>query len=155
MCVVKTTVKEDNIDLTFSNVKVIDFGFARLSAPTQGGRSQQRLSAVGTLYYASPQVLRTPSQVYYTKKCDLWSVGVITYMLLCGSPPFEGQTDEETRDLISRGQPNFQHPNMEALSGSAKDLLRKLLCADESKRLTAEEALRHEFFAGMEPGSQR
>jgi calcium-dependent protein kinase len=134
----------------FKNVKVIDFGLAtwassdRCKIETATSRGVRRMnSTVGTLYYVSPQVLESD----YTSSCDLWSVGVIAFMLLAGSPPFSGRTDADIRSRIASGRPNFGHSALQRTSPAAMNLLRGLLCPDESGRLTAEEALNHPFFA--------
>jgi len=67
------------------NIKIIDFGTSVISAP------ESRIKGCyGTPYYIAPEVLKKES---YTNKCDIWSVGVIFYILLCGYPPFNGETD--------------------------------------------------------------
>lgn len=73
----------------------------------------------------------------------MWSVGVITYILLCGFPPFYAEDDDETFDQIVSGEFDFPEPYWGKISDSAKDLIRKLLVVDPIKRFTAEQTLNH------------
>ncbi len=76
------------------NIKVIDFGTALFFSP------QIRLKeTMGTPYYIAPEVLMGN----YTEKCDVWSIGVILYIMLCGTPPFNGETDEDIMNAVKKG----------------------------------------------------
>ena len=77
----------------WSDIKLIDFGLSTHFAP-----GEYLTRVVGSAYYVSPQVLSRR----YTSKCDLWSLGVIAYMLLSGAPPFYGPNDKEIRAMITR-----------------------------------------------------
>lgn len=115
-------------------IKIVDFG---LSAHYEvGGKMRERL---GTAYYIAPEVLRKK----YDEKCDVWSCGVILYILLCGYPPFGGQTDQEILKRVERGKFSFEMPDWGHVSEEAKDLVRKMLTYDSSKRISAEECLAH------------
>lgn len=91
----------------------------------------------GTPYYVAPQVL----QGKYDHKCDVWSCGVIAYVLLCGYPPFFGDTDPEILKMVKSGKFDFPEEDWAGISKDAKDLITKCLCLDDKKRLEAEEAL--------------
>lgn len=77
----------------------------------------------------------------YDYKCDLWSCGVILYILLCGYPPFRGDTDEEIIESVKSGKFNLEEPEFETVSIDAKNLIKKFLTYDPSKRINAEQAL--------------
>ena len=76
--------------------------------------------------------------------CDMWSAGCILYILLCGYPPFYGDDDQEILRAVLRGQFEFEGEEWAEVSEPAKDLIRRLICKPE-RRLSAEEALKHEW----------
>lgn len=123
-----------------SVIKVIDFGLSKLAPPANRDVMHTR---VGTPYYIAPEVLRRE----YTVKCDVWSVGVIAYILLCGYPPFYGDNDREIFRRVSVGRFSFPSPEWDHISTHAKDFVASLLQIDASRRPTAADALRHPFFA--------
>ena len=96
-------------------------------------------SIVGTPYYISPDVLRKK----YDKACDLWSVGVIAYILLCGYPPFNGVDNKEIYESVRRGKCSFPLDEWGCISHGAKDFVSRLLRRDPGKRMTVGQALRH------------
>jgi len=89
----------------------------------------------------APEVLRKE----YTKSCDIWSIGVITYILLCGYPPFYGDSDNQIFDSVKAGKFDFPSPEWDTISDAAKDFVCCLLKLDPSKRLTASQALQHKW----------
>ena len=95
----------------------------------------------GTSYYVAPEVI----QGTYSEKCDVWSVGVILYILLAGEPPFNGQTDEEIVDKIKIGEYTFEGPRWDEISAEAKDLIARILCKEED-RISAADAFQHPWF---------
>ncbi|OIW21817.1 hypothetical protein TanjilG_11552 [Lupinus angustifolius] len=111
-----------------AKLKAIDFG---LSVFYQPGAT--RNDAAGSLYYIAPEVL----QKNYGPEMDVWSAGVILYILLCGDLPFQ------TRTEISGGELKFQKEPWPSISDSAKDLIRKMLDRNPKTRLTAHEVLCH------------
>ncbi|PHJ21601.1 calcium-dependent protein [Cystoisospora suis] len=115
-------------------LKIIDFGLAARAGPTT-----VLATKAGTPYYVAPQVL----QGKYTYKCDMWSAGVIMYILLCGYPPFHGDNDAEILAKVKSGKFSFNDQDWKNVSMEAKDLIRKLLTYDPAQRLTAEQALAH------------
>lgn len=117
-----------------SPVKIIDFG---LACEHLGQTPMTTL--VGTPYYIAPEVLRRK----YGKSCDLWSVGVIAYILLSGYPPFNGSDNEEIHQSIQKGQFSFPSREWKGTSRDARDFIRRLLVTDPSKRMTADQALNH------------
>jgi len=137
--VVHRDIKPENILFETSDkdspIKVIDFGLARQHFDHEPPMS----TIVGTPYYIAPEVLRKK----YDKTCDLWSVGVIAYILLCGYPPFNGNNNNETHRAISHGIYYFPSREWKGTSRESRDFIRQLLKMDPSKRMTVEEALNH------------
>eukprot|EP00931_Biecheleriopsis_adriatica_P103609 TRINITY_DN78417_c0_g1_i1.p1 TRINITY_DN78417_c0_g1~~TRINITY_DN78417_c0_g1_i1.p1 ORF type:complete len:709 (-),score=166.60 TRINITY_DN78417_c0_g1_i1:55-2127(-) len=116
------------------HLKLIDFGFAKFF-----DRDAKMSQACGSLHYVAPEVLEHA----YTEKADMWSCGVIAYMLLTGAPPFFG-TDEEVLNKIKAGTPHWSQ-RFRALSPQAQSFVQVMLVADVNKRLSAREALDHPF----------
>lgn len=116
-------------------VKVIDFGLA-----TTFTEDQVLSSPVGSMHYIAPEVLEQE----YSYKCDIWSCGVIAYILLCGFAPFEGASDRDMRELIMMGNVSFEDPIWKnSVSQEAKDFVSLLLTYEADKRPEAGEALKH------------
>ncbi|CAB9511942.1 MAP kinase-activated protein kinase 2 (Fragment) [Seminavis robusta] len=124
---------EENMEM--DDMKVIDFG---LSAAWNEGDNNLR-DSVGTVYYMAPEVLRQR----YGAKCDVWSCGVIAFVLLSGTPPFDGATDEDIERAIMKGDFKFKGRVWDAVSDDAMDFVDLLLAYDPQERPTAEEALQH------------
>ena len=120
-------------------IKLIDFGCAKIFSKSKKNFED----TVGTLLYCSPEVLKN----YYSKECDIWSCGVIMYALLSGHFPFFGKTEDEIQNKILSGKYTFNKKYFSDVSESAKDLIKKCLIYNKNKRITAKEALKHEFFA--------
>jgi len=117
-----------------SPIKATDFG---LSAFFETDRTFTEV--VGSPYYVAPEVLRRK----YSTACDIHSVGVIMYILLSGSPPFYGNTEQQIFSAVLKGELHLQGGPWRKVSPSAKDLIRKMLVRDPKARLTASEALSH------------
>eukprot|EP01083_Nonionella_stella_P142599 441608_1 len=96
-------------------------------------------TVVGTPYYIAPEVLRKK----YDKRCDLWSVGVIAYILLCGYPPFNGADSVEVHDAVRSGRYSFPSAEWSRTTREARDFVRRLLRRDPRNRMTIDEALKH------------
>ncbi|KAJ4967816.1 hypothetical protein NE237_014517 [Protea cynaroides] len=129
-------IKPDNILFDSRNrLKLADFGSAEFF---HDGRSMRGI--VGTPYYVAPEVL---SGRDYNEKVDVWSAGVIMYIMLAGIPPFYGDSAAEIFESVLRGNLRFPTRNFYSVSPVAKDLLRKMLCKDVSKRFSAEQVLNH------------
>ena len=118
----------------YFDIKIIDFGNARIFDKTNYYNS-----IVGSSYYIAPEVFLRK----YNKECDLWSAGVILYMLVVGSPPFEGRNDKMVMSGIKAGIFDKNVTRWHNASFEVKDLISKLLVYDPKKRLTAIEALQH------------
>ncbi|XP_010550413.1 PREDICTED: phosphoenolpyruvate carboxylase kinase 1 [Tarenaya hassleriana] len=135
--VVHRDIKPENIlvDLRNDMVKICDFG-----SGIWLGEGETTVGVVGTPYYVAPEVLTGRP---YADKVDVWSVGVVLYTMLAGAPPFYGETAEEIFEAVIRGNLRFPPKIFRGISSSAKDLLRKMICRDVSRRFSAEQALRH------------
>ena len=88
----------------------------------------------GTPYYIAPEVLRKD----YDKQCDIWSIGVILYILMCGKPPFNGRSDGEIIAAAKKGKYNFRQEIWKTRSKDVMDLIDVMLKYDPKKRVTAE-----------------
>ncbi|CAH8357854.1 unnamed protein product [Eruca vesicaria subsp. sativa] len=135
--VVHRDVKPENIllDLRDDTVKICDFG-----SGVWLGEGESTEGVVGTPYYVAPEVLMG---FEYGEKVDVWSAGVVFYTMLAGAPPFYGETAEEIFEAVLRGNLRFPPSVFRGVSSMAKDFLRKMMCKDVSRRLSAEQALRH------------
>ncbi|ETO17436.1 Protein kinase domain containing protein [Reticulomyxa filosa] len=143
--IVHRDLKPDNLMYLDSSpdaeIKIIDFGLA-------GDCSKSPLKTpCGTAHYVAPEVL---SQIPYDTQADMWSLGVIIYMLLCGFPPFFDATGNQKRlyQLIKSGKFRFPSPYWDYISEQAKDVIKGLLTKDPKQRMTAAEVLAHPWIAG-------
>lgn len=116
-----------------ARLKLCDFGFGQIVVP-----SVQLTATLGSLFYVAPEVLEGS----YGLPCDMWSVGVIVYMLLSGVPPFDGKTDAEVVAKIRQGRFSTGK-RWEGISESAKHFVRSLLRKDPDERMPAAEATQH------------
>jgi len=116
------------------HLKLIDFGFSKMWSQD----SSKMKSSLGTLSYVAPEVLDRS----YTSQCDLWSLGVIGFILLSGYMPFSGAEAQQIKN-ISKGKYNLKKEKWDHISDDAKHFIHSLLEVDPSKRLTAQGALEH------------
>lgn len=117
-----------------STLKAIDFGLSDYVKP------DERLNdIVGSAYYVAPEVLHRS----YGTEADMWSIGVIAYILLCGSRPFWARTESGIFRAVLKADPSFDEAPWPSLSTDAKDFVKRLLNKDYRKRLTAAQALSH------------
>ncbi|KAK7278761.1 hypothetical protein RJT34_23797 [Clitoria ternatea] len=117
-----------------SPLKAIDFGLSAFFKP-----GEIFSDVVGSPYYVAPEVLRKR----YGPEADVWSAGVIIYILLCGVPPFWGESEQEIFEAILHNDLDFSSDPWPSISESAKDLVKKMLVRDPSKRISAHEVLRN------------
>ncbi|BFZ08384.1 hypothetical protein BsWGS_11423 [Bradybaena similaris] len=122
-------------------LKLTDFGFAK-----EIGQNKCLQTPCYTPYYVAPEVLGPEK---YDKSCDMWSLGVIMYILLCGYPPFYSNhgaaISPGMKKRIRNGQYEFPNPEWSQVSNSAKDLIRGLLHTDPDKRLTIEQVMQNKW----------
>ncbi|CAJ2664473.1 unnamed protein product [Trifolium pratense] len=127
-----------------SVLKAIDFGLSVFFKP--GERFSE---IVGSPYYMAPEVLKRN----YGPEVDIWSAGVILYILLCGVPPFWAETEQGVALAILRGVIDFKREPWPQISDSAKSLVRQMLEPDPKKRLTAEQVLEHPWLQNAKKAS--
>ncbi|KAJ3314531.1 hypothetical protein HDV04_006070 [Boothiomyces sp. JEL0838] len=139
--IVHRDLKPENLLLSEKSnraeIKISDFGLSKIFNEVEVMKT-----ACGTPGYVAPEVLKRQG---YGNQVDLWSLGVITYILLCGYPPFFDQKNAELFKKIMAGKYQFDHPWWDHISERAKDFVRRLLVVDIKKRYTAKEALSHPF----------
>ena len=148
--IIHRDIKPENILLcdSFFNednptIKLIDFGLAKRH---RHGIDRNLSKFRGTIYYMSPELL----QCSYSSPTDVWSVGVIAYILLAGYPPFDGDSDVEIYASIAKGRVEFpSFMGWEEKSVECIDFIRAVLRKDAGMRLGAREALSHPWIVGM------
>nr|XP_057903137.1 death-associated protein kinase 2 [Doryrhamphus excisus] len=133
-------LKPENIMLSdkecpHPNIKLIDFGLAH-----HFNSGEEYKSSSGTPQYIAPEVINSEA---LSTAADMWSIGVITYILLSGLSPFQGDTDEETLKNVLAMNYRLDTQHFSTTSSTAKDFIEKLLVKNPSDRLTAEDCLRH------------
>merc|ERR1712206_26406 len=134
--------KEDKFEN--NTLKVIDFGLACEFTPGQFLKTK-----AGTPYYVAPQVLAGK----YNELADVWSLGVIMFVLLCGYPPFYGDTDADVLAKVRLGSYTFNPKDWKQVSADAKELITCLLKFDPKERYTAEQALNHKWVVREAPNA--
>lgn len=128
------TTKDENAPL-----RCIDFGLSDFIRP------DERLNdIVGSAYYVAPEVLHQS----YSMEADVWSIGVITYILLCGSRPFWACSESGIFCAVLRAEPSFDDAPWPSISPEAKDFVKRLLNKDLRKRMSAAQALSHPWLCG-------
>ncbi|CRG95088.1 calcium dependent protein kinase 5, putative [Plasmodium gallinaceum] len=134
-------LKPENIlyvnDSDDSPIQIIDWGFA-----SKCMNNHNLKSVVGTPYYIAPEILRGK----YDKKCDIWSSGVIMYILLCGYPPFNGKNNDDILKKVKKGEFVFDPNYWSRVSDDAKDLIRECLHYNYKERIDVEGVLNHKWF---------
>ena len=123
-----------------AEIKIIDFGLSR-----KYSKDVKLHSVLGTPYYVAPEVLKGS----YDQKCDIWSIGAMTYLLLCGRPPFNGSTDKEIFDNILCSEVKFDLPIWNNISNNAKSFVKLCLEKNGIKRPSAIKALDHPWFTNV------
>jgi len=147
--IVHRDLKPENLllrdETTVSEVKLADFGLSKIV-------SQQLImqTACGTPGYVAPEILQARG---YDKEVDMWSIGVITYILLCGFPPFYNEKLQLLFEQIMRADYDFPADYWSEISDNAKDFIRKLLVVEPSKRMNSEQALQHPWLTGNVPAT--
>ena len=147
MNIIHRDIKPENIMITNREkngclqVKLIDFGTAKIFE-----KGHQENKYVGSSYYMAPEIIKRK----YDEKCDLWSIGVIMYILLTGRPPFDGNDGDEILENVKKGvfdKSSYPYP---LLSSQSKDLIDKLLQYEPKKRISADQAIEHPWFKTAE-----
>ena len=142
--IVHRDLKPENILLEqnkeFDQIKIIDFGTSLVYDP-----NKQLDEKLGTPYYIAPEVLNKN----YGSKCDIWSCGVICYILLSGMPPFNGQSDQEIMKKVRAGSFTFDDKVWNNISDNCKDFITQLLTYKQEDRPTAQAALQHPWIVEL------
>ncbi|XP_062544826.1 calcium/calmodulin-dependent protein kinase type 1 [Armigeres subalbatus] len=128
-----------------SKIMISDFGLSKMED------SGFMATACGTPGYVAPEVL---AQKPYGKAVDVWSIGVISYILLCGYPPFYDENDANLFAQILKGEFEFDSPYWDEISESAKDFIRNLMCVNVERRFTCKLALAHPWISGNAASSK-
>ena len=128
--------------IDYTLLKIIDFGASVLKK--DDGKITFRF---GTPYYIAPEVL----QESYNEKCDVWSIGVILYLLLVGQAPFDGEDDTVICQKIISEEVNYNVKRIKQLSSESVDLMKKLLEKNPDKRISSQEALNHTWIKKYAP----
>jgi calcium-dependent protein kinase len=136
--VIHRDIKPENLLLedrsSALNIKVADFGSSTIMDATK-----KMSGCFGSAYYLAPEVLNGS----YNEKCDVWSCGVILYIMLTGRPPYSGRTESEIIRQVRNSPLKIVPEQLQLLSSDAIDILQKLLTIDVSVRISAAEALQH------------
>jgi calcium/calmodulin-dependent protein kinase I len=138
--IVHRDIKPENIMLVsreeqVPHIKLVDFGMSKLISPTE-----KAMVPCGTLDYAAPELLSCKG---YNKEVDMWSIGVVTYLMLTGTLPFTDQDNNKAIKKIMEAHIDFNAAIWEAFTPQCKDFLSHLLTKDLNNRLSAEDALEH------------
>ncbi|XP_067861427.1 serine/threonine-protein kinase 33-like [Heptranchias perlo] len=141
---VKSSDNADDNELKL-NIKVTDFGLSVLKDVAGVGRKSMLQDTCGTPLYMAPEIINNYD---YSQQCDLWSIGIIMYTLLCGQAPFTATTPEKLYEEIKKGELDFSHSSLESISESARCVLKDLLIVDPAHRMTASELLDHHWITG-------
>ncbi|CAM8966956.1 unnamed protein product [Rhodiola kirilowii] len=123
-----------------STLKIMDFGLSSVEEFTD-----PMVGLFGSIDYVSPETL---SRAKVTAATDLWSLGVILYILLSGYPPFMAQSNKQKQQMIIHGEYSFHEKTWKRISSAAKQVISGLLAVDSQKRMTATELLQHPWVTG-------
>lgn len=119
----------DSKDLSKATVKISDFGLARYIS-----NETLATTTCGTPGYVAPEILHKTA---YDSRCDFWSLAVVMFILLSGTPPFYHEDNFELFEIIKKGDYDFGAPAWNEVSSEAKDLIKKLLVIDPNQRISA------------------
>ncbi|VDN03305.1 unnamed protein product [Thelazia callipaeda] len=136
--IVHLDIKPENImcvSQTGNRIKLIDFGLAQFY-----DNSSNLLFMAGTPEFVAPEVIKFEPIDFHT---DMWSIGVLTYILLSGISPFLGETLGDTYVAVEKGEWEFDDEAFEGISDAAKDFISKLLITNQKQRMLPEDCLKH------------
>ena len=136
-CVFSNKKEPTAKELLGFDIKLIDFGTSRMFS-----KANVFNNLVGTAYYLAPEVILGA----YHKQVDLWSIGVVFYLMLSGRLPYNSENDDELFEMIKNNEPNFSHKEFKSISKESMNLLKQLLEKDPIERINAKNALNHQCF---------
>mmetsp|Transcript_66678 Transcript_66678/g.117926 ORF Transcript_66678/g.117926 Transcript_66678/m.117926 type:complete len:534 (+) Transcript_66678:29-1630(+) len=120
-----------------NTLKLIDFGFSK-----HVSEGEQLDAMVGSVFYVAPEVIEQS----YGKASDIWSCGVMMYMMLSGAPPFTGTSDHVVLQKVKKGEYRLHGALWDPVSEEGKDFIRKILVLNQDERIKAENILEHPWF---------
>lgn len=126
-----------------TSIKLADFGFAKKVTTDNSGL----VTTCGTPGYVAPEILEGAS---YGKPVDIWSIGIITYILLAGYPPFHDDSQPILFRKIRKGKYYYDSPYWDNVSDDAKEFISKMLVVDPAQRSTASDLLQHKWITGTD-----
>lgn len=135
--IVHRDIKPENVlcGENLDEVKIADFGLSKMVLPTE-----KMDTACGTLSYVAPEVLTMQG---YGQEADIWSIGVILFLILCGKLPFDGANHDDIINATIKAEIRVSPGVWNALSEEARDIIKKVLHKDPKERISARAALRH------------
>lgn len=146
MGIIHRDIKPENLlfsskDLSQGVIKVSDFGLARFIS-----EEKMATTTCGTPGYVAPEIV---AQQPYKEACDFWSLGVVLFILLSGTPPFYDEDNFALFEKIKRCEYSFGAPSWATISPEAKDFISKLLVADQNARLNGDQIMNHPWILGQ------
>ena len=141
--VIHRDLKPENILMTSDDdngdIRILDFGLSKISTP-----NEKCTEPYGTLTYCAPEIILDEP---YNKEVDMWSLGVMTYLMVSGRLPFNAEDENTIARKIAFNQPDFtKHSCCKSLSNECIDFIKRLLEKDVKKRMVIEDAIKHSWF---------
>ena len=135
-------LKPENVLMTSedddSDIRILDFGLSKILGPYE-----KCDEPYGTLTYCAPEIIVDEP---YSKAVDLWSLGIMTYLMVSGKLPFNSEDENEIARQVVYDEPDYtRNPVWKNISSECKDFIKKLLNKDQNKRMTIKEALEHKW----------
>ena len=135
---------DENKESEEPKLRIIDFGDSRIIE-----NDADYKTCIGTLNYIAPEMMRSKKKGWEIKKSDMWSIGIMSFILVTGKLPFSGRTKNETLNKIKIGKYEDSYPKDCHLTDKCKDFISKLLELDTEKRMSCNEALEHEWITNI------
>ena len=144
--VIHRDLKPENVLMTSDDdngdIRLLDFGLSKISAP-----NEKCSEPYGTLTYCAPEIILDEP---YNREVDMWSLGVIAYLMICGKLPFIADNENKIARKIAYEEPDYQkNPCWKNVSNNCKDFIKKLLEKDAKKRMVIEDAVKHPWFKSL------
>ena len=140
--VIHRDLKPENVLMTSSgddgDIRILDFGLSKISTP-----NEQCTEPYGTLTYCAPEIILDEP---YNKEVDMWSLGVMTYLMISGRLPFNAEDENKIARLIAFGEPDFNSDCWKKVSKECINFIKRLLEKDPKKRMNIADTLKHDWF---------